>query len=309
MTRTVIHIGLHKTASTFLQESVWPQVKGYTYLTRPYTQHNHAFNQMQHADDSLYNKDRVLKELEGIGAQKLLISDESLSGKPIFFSYINRSMIAWRLKELFPDASIVFFLRDQKDIILSHYSTYIKMPFGTKKLEDLFYKPEKDFSYADYLERPNSFDMETLYYNTNDYHIHLDCFRYSPLVALYRNLFDDCHVFLYEQLRQDRDAVVQRLAEIIGEPIDAVPSRSKNVSLSYKQMEKRRAMNRLLSSVKNRPIRKLCQVGMDLVPSRAGADLRQVVSDLVGDYYVADNQVLKQQLDTAGWKDFPEKYR
>jgi len=109
----ILHVGLHKTASTFFQECVWPQLKTYTQLTRPYTQHNHAFNQLQYADDSLYDKELVIKELDKINAQNLLISDASLTGKPVIFSYINRSLIAKRLKEIFPRMVELYHMLDQ----------------------------------------------------------------------------------------------------------------------------------------------------------------------------------------------------
>lgn len=203
MKKTIIHVGLHKTATTYLQSSVWPMVSNYTYLSRPYTQHNHAFNQLQYADDSLYDPEVIQSELAKIGYGNLLISDESFSGKPLSFSYINRSMIARRLHDQFPDAEIILFLRDQTDIIKSHYSSYIKMPFGVKTIDEFLYQPKGDYSYGDFISYPERFDISNLYYNTNDVFLHLDCFKYSCLIELYHRLFKKCHVFLYEDFKRD----------------------------------------------------------------------------------------------------------
>ena len=120
------------------------------------------FNQLQYADDSLYKKDLVVKELIQISASRLLISDESFSGKPVYFSYLNRSIIAKRLADIFPNAEIILFLRDQRDIILSHYSSYIKMPYGTKTIEKLFYRPKTNYTHTDYLKAPHRSDMNSL---------------------------------------------------------------------------------------------------------------------------------------------------
>lgn len=308
MNKTVIHVGLHKTASTFLQENVWPKLKGFTYLTRPYTQHNHAFNQLQYADDSLYQKELIVRELDKIAPGNLLLSDEAFSGKPIFFSYINRSIITKRLKDLFPDATIIIFIRDQKDIILSHYSSYIKMPFGTKKIEHFFRKPGQEYTYQDYLEKPNLFDLNTLYYNVNDYFIHLDCFLYSRLIDLYFKLFEDVKIFLYEDLKTNQGTVLERLEGILGESIDTISPQKKNTSLSYSDLEKRRIMNQVLSPVSNQRLRRLLLKGIQMTPPLSNKDLKTVVSDFVGSYYTADNKILKERLHFLDWSKFSGKY-
>lgn len=307
MKKTIIHVGLHKTATTFLQENVWNELSEYTYLSRPYTQHNHAFNQLQYADDSLYKKDLVVKELEQISANQLLISDECFSGKPVYFSYLNRSFIAKRLAELFPNAEIILFLRDQKDIILSHYSSYIKMPYGTKTIENLFYKPKTNYTYTDYLEDPQRYDMNSLYYNTNDYFIHLDCFKYLPLVSLYRNLFDKCHVFLYEDFKNYNEELILRLEEITGEHISIKSSKQKNISLSLKQLESHRKAN-LASPISNRYLRKLVQAGIKFASNAQNKDLKTLVTEITGQYYSKDNQLLKKVLPDLNWDRYPEKY-
>lgn len=307
MNKTIIHIGLPKTATTFFQNCVWPFVRGYTYLSRPYTQHNHAFNQLHYADDTLYKKDLLIEELKQIHASRLLISDESFSGKTVFFSYLNRTMIAKRLKEVFPKAEIILFLRDQRDMILSQYSSYITMPYGTKRIEDLFYKPRRNYVYTDYLSKPTQYDMQSLYYNTNDYFIHLDCFLYLPFVDLYRNLFDKCHVFLYEDFVRDRASTVSRLEEIVGEPIKIKSSTPRNVSLTYSQLERRRKANQVSPIITNKYARKLIQIAMNVFPGTPG-DLKETVNKIVGDYYVKDNKALKDCLPHLPWDRHSGKY-
>ncbi len=308
MNKTVIHVGLHKTATTYLQENVWPEIPGYTYLSRPYTQLNHAFNKLQYADDTLYNKDLVIHELEKIAADRLLISDESFSGKPVYFSYLNRSIIAKRLKELFPNAEIILFLRDQRDIIMSHYSSYIRTPYGTKRIEDLFYRPRDDYRYTDYLKSPEKYDLSCLYYNTNDIFIHLDCFMYSNLVGLYSDLFDKCHVFLYEDFLKNNEASISRLERIVEEKIHVKSSRRINVSLSFTEIEKKRKENLIASTITNKYLCKLSQAAVYVTSTVRVRDLKMLVNEIVGEYYSEDNQVLKKLLSHAGWDNHPDKY-
>jgi len=304
----IIHVGLHKTATTFLQKEVWPQLTSYTYLTRPYTQHNHAFNQLQYADDSLYSKELVAKEIEKIGAGKLLISDESLSGKPIFFSYMNRSMIARRLKELLPSATIVLFIRDQKDIMLSHYSSYIKMPYGVKGIQEFFWKPQENYTYDNYLSNPDAYDLDTLYYNTNDYFIHVDSFLYIPLINLYAELFDKVHIFLYEEFKEDKGLVINRLEEITGQKIKIDSDIKINKSLSYRELEKKRKNNILLAYIKNRYAKKLFKIFFSKMPASSNDDLSVVIAKFIGNYYSEDNKLLKKSYPDLNWDKFPDKY-
>jgi len=307
MSKTIIHVGLHKTATTFLQLNVWPQISGYTYLSRPYTQHNHSFNQLQYADDSLYDKNLVIRELNRIAANRLLISDESFSGKPLYFSYLNRSIIAKRLKDLFPKAEIILFLRDQKDIILSHYSGYTLMPYGIKQIKDLFYRPGPDYTYDDYLDKPHRYQMSSLYYNTNDYFIHLDCFLYTNLVSLYIDLFDKCHVFLYEDFEKDFGESIARLEEIVGEHIGVKSMKRENVSLSPTQIEKRRKAN-CVPPISNKYLRKLVQVAIRIASNAQDKDLKIIAHEIAGGYYSQDNQALKSMLPSIGWDKHPDKY-
>lgn len=305
--KTIIHVGLHKTATTFLQLNVWPQVSGYIYLTRPYTQHNHAFNQLQYADDSLYVRDSVISELNQINANRLLISDESFTGKPLYFSYLNRSIIAKRLKDLLPEAEIVLFIRDQKDIILSHYSGYTLMPYGTKKIEDLFYRPHANYTYDDYLKKPQLYQMNSLYYNTNDYFIHLDCFLYSNLVKLYTGLFEKCHIFLYEDFQNNFTESIARLEEILEERIIVKSMKRENVSLSPEEIEKQRIANCIMP-ISNKYLRKLVQTAIKSTTHARAKDLKTTVNKIVGDYYFQDNQVLKKILPSFAWDKHPSKY-
>ena len=74
MNKVFIHVGLHKTGTTYLQDAIWPQAKNYSFISRPYTQHNYAFNQMQYSDDTLYDKKIVENEISKFNSNHLLIT-------------------------------------------------------------------------------------------------------------------------------------------------------------------------------------------------------------------------------------------
>lgn len=149
--KVYLHVGLQKTASTFLQNKLFPNVSGISYVGRPYTQESDAFNSLQYADDALYSSDALAKELklikQNIGNTPLLISDELFSGY-LFYGMINRCIIASRLGEIIPEAEVILFLRGQADLIDSLYNQYVKIGLFSSDLDGSFlYKHGDGFSY------------------------------------------------------------------------------------------------------------------------------------------------------------------
>ena len=133
-----IHVGLHKTASTYLQERIFPLFQNLTLVSRPYTQQNEAFNKLQYASDPLFSSKQFSKELnliqESDNNRKILISDENFSGLP-YYNFINRGIIAKRLSSLIPDAEIILFLRGQESLVRSHYNQAIKKGWFSNRLD------------------------------------------------------------------------------------------------------------------------------------------------------------------------------
>ena len=109
--KIIIHVGLHKTATTFLQQEIFPKIENINII------------------EPLY----IWMKLHP--SKINLISNEILSGFPFGdniaeerFSLINR------LKLCFPDAKIIIGLREKKSFIHSLYKHYIKrggmLPFN-----------------------------------------------------------------------------------------------------------------------------------------------------------------------------------
>ncbi|MFC1845312.1 hypothetical protein ACFLZ5_11080, partial [Thermodesulfobacteriota bacterium] len=183
-------------ATTYLQEIVFPNVKGFTYLTRPYTQHNFAFNKLQYADNSLYNHSETIDEVKKINSKNLLISDESFSGKPFGLGYINRSLIAERLAKAFPEAEIILFLRGQQEILLSQYNMWVKgYNAGYRNIDDFVWYPKKNYTHQESLSNKPA-GLNTLFWNTNKFYLNLEGYKYFDLVSLYKCLFKKVHISL-----------------------------------------------------------------------------------------------------------------
>lgn len=105
-TQVILHIGLHKTGTTFLQQEIFPKLKGVNYK---------IYYEMQ---------DYKIKD----GAVNL-ISCENLSGSllaSIKFGAFERNALLYGMKALYPNARIIVGFRDKKAWLYSVYCQHIK---------------------------------------------------------------------------------------------------------------------------------------------------------------------------------------
>ncbi len=215
--KVFIHVGLPKTASTLLQEIVFPALKPVTYVSRPYTQENHALNKLQYGDDSFYAAGELRDEINNIielePGNKVLISDELLSGAP-FYNFINRGLIAKRLATILPDAEVILFLRGQKDIIRSLYNQYVKIGWFTDELNSRFISsPGQGFELSDFVKGKRDWNIHNRFINHQSF-MNQCHFLFYELVKLYDDNFSKVHLFLYEDLLTRPETVLSRLEEL-----------------------------------------------------------------------------------------------
>ena len=251
--KVFIHVGLPKTASTLLQELVFPALRDVTYISRPYTQENHAFNKLQYADDSIYAAEELRNEMNNIitlePTKKVLISDELLSGAP-FYNFLNRGLIARRLAEILPDAEVILFLRGQKDIIRSLYNQYVKIGWFTGELNARFISyPGKGFDLQDFVKGKRDWNIHNRFIShqsfMNQYH-----FFFYELVKLYEDNLTKVHVFLYEDLLTRPEVVLLRLEELFETKLpetvlERVKTTNVNPKLSDDEIEAQLVRGRL----------------------------------------------------------------
>ncbi len=189
-----IHVGYHKTASTWLQMHVFPRVPGLLMcndgargLERPF------YESFVFTDPFRFDKDRFLDSFSAtveravgdLSCFPLIgLSEENLSGDPQ--SGMEARTLADRLYETFGPTRILIVVRNQIDMLLSIYSNYV-VHGGIAPLPDL-------------VER-----------------IHLggarlvDKLKYSGLIEYYRALYGagNVHVVFFEQLIKERPPLQQ----------------------------------------------------------------------------------------------------
>lgn len=309
--KTTIHIGLHKTGTTFLQHKIFPKFDECIYLTRPYTQHNHIFNQLQYADDSLFDIENAINFYSQFDNKTLLISDESLTGKPLYFSYINRSIIAQRIKAIFDNPNIVLFIRGQAKILESEYNTYINGWHGQKTAEELFWYPIKDFTFEEYLENNNQYNIETLYYNTNGEFIHYDSFKYLELINLYKSLFENVYIFLFENFITEPQNVVKQIEDIVEEKIlglETIDFNNKvNASVNQLSLEQVRFKNKLDLFPINNTLKSFLLTFFKVRANKNSSN-KEFYHRMAKKYYRNNNAEVVKKYPEIGLQNYPKQY-
>lgn len=194
----LLHVGYHKTGTTWFQRSLFTPQHGYAQLL----DHDEVFAGIVQPHSLHFDPAPVLAKLQERLATAPaechpVISSEILSGNP-FYGGRESEVYAARLARLMPEARILITIREQISAIASTYMQYLRRG-GTKPPERFFTDP----AVAGY----SAFDP-----------VH---FEYDRLLAHYVDLFgaDRVHVETNEALAREPEAVAARLAAFVGRPV------------------------------------------------------------------------------------------
>lgn len=137
-----LHIGLHKTGTTYLQYNIFPSLKDFHYVQLPpwriLTQANLSVQELENY------KSEILKDWDG--QKDLIISNEFFSGAIEKFTKDKLVNILDNLKKLFPQAQIILVLRNPKGYFNSLYNfRVVSRGFCTKSMSDYYAQNKKYF--------------------------------------------------------------------------------------------------------------------------------------------------------------------
>ncbi len=186
------HIGYHKSASTFLQEIIFPNLKAnYQFLgqtPRRYILFETVFDPGQFQE---LIKSRMLADQR---QSPLLISNEILSGHPHGHNRINPFQVADRIFASYPQANILCVIRNQVDYLLSIYAFRVTVKgFETRTFEQ-FVREEGELGMSAKL-------------------------HYQRLIQHYYQTFSPAQVTVIpmETLKHDHDLFWEKLKRCVGQ--------------------------------------------------------------------------------------------
>lgn len=191
----LIHVGYHKTATSWMQQRLFTPEHGFAQIADHTEVFAHVVQPHGFHFDPAGLRKRIDTRLEKLGANRTaVISSEILSGHP-FFGGRESDAHAERLLRIAPGAKILISIRDQMRILPSVYMQYL-LRGGTMR-------PDQFFAGID---RPGYFGFTPRH------------FEYDHFVAHYQRLFGagNVHVLTQESLKKDAEGAVRRLARFSG---------------------------------------------------------------------------------------------
>ena len=229
--KVLIHIGYHKTATTWLQRHFLDRAEASFH--RDLSKEN-IYHHIVAPRDLSFSATELRRYYEELLALRpsvddvSVISSERLSGHPHSGAYDSVS-IANRLQATWPEARILIVVREQVSAILSCYLQYVKFG-GICSLYDYMNMPRHGRSIVPWF--------------------HLDSFDYSLLVAYYRQLFgaEKVLVMPYEFFKAEPQNFCNKISEFMEvPPLEDLPYTTlSNKRLSALASQVVRHINKLL---------------------------------------------------------------
>ncbi len=310
MEKVFLHIGIMKTATTFFQEVIFPRLNNTLFLPKTYIGLNHSFEKLKYTDDSLLDEDEIRKEFDKFSNRRVLISSETLVGNPLY-NNINRTCIAKRLKKLFPNATIILFIRGQFDVLRSFYKLYVhEGPTVIQPITQFYSYPvgyDTGYKFEDIARSPDTSNYKTYYRNK----IHIDNFKYFEIVKLYTELFDDVRVYLFEDFINNPKQFVHSLENLLEDKVENLEDIDFNIryrkSITNLETEHKIFYNKL-NILTNK---KIFTSPLFFIYKRIHRKSNSFESffDKIQKYYVENNNFLIKNYPEIGIQNYPEKYQ
>lgn len=215
----VLHIGLHKTATRYLQRAVFRQLDPARFLVNPEPLFHDLRQAARHPGDESWARAAAAAARtarDQAGGRTLVLSDPSISGD-MYSSHADYRENLELVHELFPDARVIYFVRRQSDWLQSAYRQSL-VKGRSAPIEQFL-----NFRDGAFRPRPGKrvngvrvVDALTL--------------RFLDIYRAYAERFGPERVYLFRQedLRRRPDAIAHRMSEALG--IERLPPEPDRVS-------------------------------------------------------------------------------
>lgn len=212
----LIHVGFHKTGTTYLQEVVFADTR---HFVQPWSRqfiYDRIIDPHELAFDSQDVREACAVALSRVPANVVpVLSEEGLCGNP-FNGAREAGILARKIRATFDDARILLTVRSQPGMLRAVYIQYLKA-YGRRGPAE-FYDPPRFPEFS-------AFDP--------------DIYRYDRLASLYAELFGAANVLALPQelLRDNESAFLRAIGDLVGTahieaPLRKHPARNRNVSPS-----------------------------------------------------------------------------
>lgn len=224
--KVILHIGLEKTASTFLQEKVFKIVSNDNDFMFYYPANAKELGYIRSVFWSIGNESHrthkrffvnYLKENYGFEEKKNNIETDKIihksdaSDKILLISWEDISQTWWKLnydehfsvvKDIFKDCEIIVFLRYQPDWIVSWFKERIKMGRNYKSLSEYL-----SFKNGEFINNETSFSS-----------LNIDQINYYALLKNYIEYYgrDKVHIYFFEDFVENPEIVVRQLLRTLN---------------------------------------------------------------------------------------------
>jgi hypothetical protein len=220
MAGPIVHVGFHKTATSWFQTAVYPRTTTHRLVDRDLVRSIFVNSDAFHFDSG---DARLRLELDG-DPRPPLICEEELSGVlhiGAASSYIAKEVAA-RVHATMPDAEIVIFVREQADAAASWYLQYVKEG-GTASARRYLFPDEYLYPGRLMLFKMARFDFAQL--------------DYSGLIEAYDRLFgrERVHVYAYEDLKTDSAELLERMQQELRFSVANADLCSDRVNAAYRR--------------------------------------------------------------------------
>lgn len=195
MLSPIIHIGYPKTGTTWYQKHYYPQLQNCRYFSR-----NELIRLLIDVDALTFNPQKVRKQFEQLAEGKRIVICEELLLGGLDIPFGNGEFIkvmADKLVSVFPDATIIVFIRNQAEMLASAYFQYIRSG-GTYSID--YYLRLKN--------RFNPFYKTYLLPNLNN-------FKYKNIIDYYSTIYSSSkvQVYLFEEFRSQPAIFLEHFKE------------------------------------------------------------------------------------------------
>ncbi|MDQ0352742.1 hypothetical protein J2R98_002593 [Alkalibacillus filiformis] len=306
--KVYLHIGVHKTATTFLQWQVFPKLKGISLVRKSNSKKllYRIKNKKLKGED--FEEIRQSLEKKRKGDQPLLISYEGFSGSPFSQKKMKSSyQILSDLRNIFPkeeyDVHVILGLRNQVDLMTSLYIEFLHQ--GGDKKEETYIQELVDHEVFDnYLYNQYIDHIESLY--GDQYFVWVyENFKEQKEDYLLKllNFLGFNHIPKYEhvQLNRSYGRLQAKLARRLNKwfktnksPKGFIPEVKIKLKRNYSKKIVKKLFNRKRKKITLSP-RSLLQNELSYKIHYKRYELSPEMKEKIMNYYIQDNEQLNQR--------------